>query len=169
MLKYPAKPDEVARFKALLSPTKPPKPYVFVFGHGLWNDLDLLATMNWLDAIMHHAETAAPYLADKSTLFPRLMISPNAAGPLKPDEWILSQGDKALQTFEESVRDEVAERWPPRCGRDNECKMGIETMGTWNMSIQAEKYDGVHLDLKGNLIKAMGVLNWLDHVPVGEW
>jgi hypothetical protein len=29
------------------------------------------------------------------------------------------------------------------------------------MSIQTEKFDGVHLDLKGNLVKAMAVVNWL--------
>ena len=36
------------------------------------------------------------------------------------------------------------------------------------MSIQATKYDGVHLDLKGNLVKAMGVVNWLSLVDVDK-
>lgn len=58
--------------------------------------------------------------------------------------------------FEESVRVESARR-------------GIDTLGTWNMSIQTNKYDGVHLDLKGNLIKAMGVVNWLSLLDVEEW
>lgn len=30
---------------------------------------------------------------------------------------------------------------------------GVEHLGTWNMSIQTEKFDGVHLDLKGNLVR----------------
>ena len=76
------------------------------------------------------------------------MVTPNAAGILKPDQWVQSQGDKALQLFENSVRVEAAER-------------GVEHLGTWNMSIQTEKFDGVHLDLKGNLVKAMAVVNWL--------
>lgn len=51
--------------------------------------------------------------------------------------------------FEEAVGIEAAKR-------------GLEHLGTWNMSIQARKYDGVHLDMRGNLVKAMMVLNWLD-------
>jgi hypothetical protein len=148
MLKFPLDPTEVDRFKALLSPTKPSKPYAFIFGHGLWNDLDLQATVSWLDGINSHTLAIAPYLAAKGAIWPRLFITPNAAGPLKPDQWIVTQGDKALQIFEGSVREEARER-------------GVEHLGTWNMSIQANKFDGVHLDLRGNLIKAMAAINWL--------
>lgn len=156
MLKFPLDPTEVDRFKELLSRTKPAKPYAFVFGHGLWNDLDLYATLNWLDGILSYTKEVAPYLDAKGALWPRLIITPNAAGTLKPDQWIQSQGDKALQIFEKSVRDEAAER-------------GVEHLGTWNMSIQTDKFDGVHLDLKGNLVKAMAVVNWLALVDVQSW
>ena len=156
MLKFPLDPVEVDRFKALLSPRKPKKPYAFIFGHGLWNDLDLQATVNWLDGILDHSRAAAPYVDDDHALWPRLFVTPNAAGPLKPDQWIVSQGDKALQIFEESVRVEAAER-------------GVEHLGTWNMSIQSTKFDGVHLDLRGNLVKAMGIINWLSLIEVQKW
>jgi hypothetical protein len=156
MLRFPLEDDEVERYKRLLFPAKPQKPYAFIFGHGLWNDLDISATLNWLDGILSHTLTAAPYLSSKNALFPRLFIPPNAAGILKPNEWLISQGDKALMTFEESMRVEAGKR-------------GVETMGTWNMSVQAGKYDGVHLDLRGNLIKAMGVVNWLNMILVEEW
>jgi len=43
-------------------------------------------------------------------------------------------------------------------------KRGIEHLGTWNMSIQSHKYDGVHLDMKGNMVKAMMILNWLNMI-----
>ena len=162
MLRYPLDSTELSRFRKLLSSTPPQngKPYAFVFGHGLWNDLDLQATLLWLQGISDNALQAAPYLVlpipgqslpSTSKLFHRLLITPNAAGPAKPDEWIVSQGDKALQGFEESVREEVNERYGG----------AVEVLGTWNMSIQAKKFDGVHLDLKGNLIKAMSVVNWL--------
>lgn len=62
--------------------------------------------------------------------FPRLMLTPNAAGKEKPDEWIVSQGNKALMVFEESVKVEAAKR-------------GVEHLGTWNMSVQSNKFDGV--------------------------
>ena len=148
MLKFPLDPTEVERFQELLAPTKPAKPYAFIFGHGLWNDLDLHATLNWLDGILQSTKEAAPYIAEKGALWPRLIVTPNAAGTLKPDQWVQSQGDKALQLFENSVRIEAVER-------------GVEHLGTWNMSIQTEKFDGVHLDLEGNLVKAMAVVNWL--------
>lgn len=154
MLRFPLEQVEVDRFKALLSPTKPSKPYAFVFGHGLWNDLDLQATVNWLEGVLAHTLDQAPYL--ENGLWPRLFISPNAAGILKPDQWVQSQGDKALQLFEASVHEEVRDR-------------GVDHLGTWNMSIQANKYDGVHLDLRGNLIKAMSVVNWLSMIDVEEW
>ena len=154
MLKFPLDPIEVDRFKALLSPTKPSRPYAFIFGHGLWNDLDLQATVNWLDGIHSHTLAAAPYLAGKGATWPRLIITPNAAGPLKPDQWIVSQGDKALQIFEEAVREEAAER-------------GVEHLGTWNMSIQANKFDGVHLDLRGILIKGMSAHKLVGLIFIG--
>ena len=162
MLKFPLIPDELKRYTELLSEKKPKKPYAFVFGHGLWNDLDLSATLNWLDGIMTETTSRAPYLSPSSVasgpapLFPRLFISPSAAGPTKPDQFIVSQGDKALQIFEESTREEVKTR-------------GVEHLGTWNMSIQANKYDGVHLDLRGNLIKAMAMVNWLSMIEVEKW
>lgn len=35
----------------------------------------------------------------------------------------------------------------------------LEHHGTWNMIIQARTYDGVHLDMLGNLVKTMTVMN----------
>ncbi len=154
MVRFPLNPEELARFRDLLSPVKPTRPYAFVFGHGLWNDLDIQATLNWLDGILDHTRQAAPYLS--TSVWPRLFITPNAAGIRKPVNWLVSQGGKALMVFEESVRVEAARR-------------GVETLGTWNMSVQATKYDGVHLDLKGNLVKAMGLVNWLSLLDVSAW
>ena len=57
-------------------------------------------------------------------------MTPNACGKEKPDEWIQSQGNKALMIFEESVGVEVRRR-------------GLEHLGTWNATIQANKFDGV--------------------------
>ncbi|KAI9668339.1 MAG: hypothetical protein M1829_005543 [Trizodia sp. TS-e1964] len=153
MIRFPIALDEIERYKVLLGSTKPKKPYAFVFGHGLWNDLDLQATLDWLDQILEMTTEQLPYLKEKDSFWPRLFITPNAAGKEKPSEWIVSQGNKALMIFEESVKTQVELR-------------GIEHLGTWNMSIQSNKFDGVHVDLKGNLIKAMMVLNWLNMLDV---
>lgn len=204
MLKFPHDPTEVKRFKELLPKTRPTRPIAFVLGHGLWNDLDLQATVNWLNGVLNAIYEEAPYLRPET--LPReaqpqppasiakdtnpsppsappaparnkeskqdtnpmpmshiLFITPNAAGPLKPDAWIQSQGDKALQLFEKSAHNLIHRPGGMFYGR------GIEHMGTWNMSIQMEKWDGVHLDLRGNLVKAMGVVNWLGGVEVEVW
>ncbi|SLM34720.1 hypothetical protein LPUS_03645 [Lasallia pustulata] len=154
MIRFPIAPEELARFRALLGTTKPAKPYAFIFGHGLWNDLDLQATLDWLDLILETTASQLHYLgARKDAFWPRLFVTPNAAGKEKPDEWIVSQGNKALMIFEEAVAVKMGRR-------------GVEHLGTWNMSIQGNKFDGVHVDLKGNLIKAMMVMNWLNMLEV---
>ena len=153
MVRFPIPPEESQRFTSLLGSTKPKKPYAFILGHGLWNDLDLQSTLNWLDHILSLTIATLPYLAKPNALWPRLIVTPNAAGKAKPDEWIVSQGNKALMLFEESVKTEAARR-------------GVEHLGTWNMSIQANMYDGVHVDLRGNLVKAMMVMNWLNMLDV---
>lgn len=55
--------------------------------------------------------------------------------------------------FEEAIKVEVEKR-------------GLEHLSTWNMSIQANKNDRGHMDMKGNLVKTMIVLNWLNLLPV---
>ncbi|KAL8705930.1 MAG: hypothetical protein Q9201_000985 [Fulgogasparrea decipioides] len=160
MIRFPIPAEELDRFRALLPAKKPARPYAFIFGHGLWNDLDLQATLDWLDTLLDTSIQAAPWLSPSSTkpssprtrsrgkaarmaaaakrqrnkhpsgFWPRLFLTPNAAGKEKPDEWIVSQGNKALMIFEESVGVEVRRR-------------GLEHLGTWNMSIQSNKFDGV--------------------------
>ena len=146
MIRFPIPSEELARFRTLLPPTKPKNPYAFIFGHGLWNDLDLQATLDWLDTILDTSISAAPWLQPsfasssagrispgkrrESGFWPRLFLTPNAAGREKPDEWLVSQGNKALMIFEEAVSIEAGRR-------------GVEHLGTWNMSIQSNKFDGV--------------------------
>ena len=131
MIRFPVPTEELDRLKALLGTTKPSKPYAFIFGHGLWNDLDLQATLDWLDTILESTTSQLPYLAKPGAFWPRLFLTPNAAGREKPDEWLVSQGNKALMLFEEAVGVEAGRR-------------GVEHLGTWNMSIQSNKFDGVY-------------------------
>lgn len=161
MIRFPIPSDELDRLRALLPTKKPDRPYAFIFGHGLWNDLDLQATLDWLDTLLDVSKQHAPWLASPSSskssmssakakgtaaraaaaaakrerkhesgFWPRLFLTPNAAGIEKPDEWIVSQGNKALMVFEEAVGIEVKRR-------------AVEHLGTWNMSIQSNKFDGV--------------------------
>lgn len=119
---------------------------------------------NGREHMKHNQEVGNSNQAErKKPLSHILFVTPSAAGPLKPDQWIISQGDKALQVFEKSVHSLIH-------GDDGMFyQRGMEHMGTWNMSIQMEKWDGVHLDLRGNLLKAMGVINWLGGIETELW
>ena len=148
MIRYPIASEELDRLRSLLPVTKPSRPYAFIFGHGLWNDLDLQATLDWLDTILDTMLSQAPWLSPSSTsrptsqspksserkgetgFWPRLFLTPNAPGKDKPDEWLITQGNKATMIFEESVGIEVRKR-------------GLEHLGTWNATVQANKFDGV--------------------------
>ncbi|KAG4437935.1 hypothetical protein IFR05_006605 [Cadophora sp. M221] len=137
IVKYPIPKDEIDRLQADIAGEK----IAFIFGHGLWSNLDLQMSVNWLDSVLGAIKL-------KNGLF----VTPNAAGKEKPDDWIVTQGNKALMLYEEAMGIVAKQR-------------GIDHLGTWNMSIQSNKYDGVHLDMRGNLVKAMMVLNWLNLVP----
>ena len=103
--------------------------------------------MDWLDTILDTSVSQAPWLSSSSAgstlstsssherkrttgFWPRLFMTPNAAGKEKPDEWIVTQGNKALMVFEEAVGAEVKKR-------------GLEHLGTWNATVQSNKFDGV--------------------------
>lgn len=134
------------------------RPQAFVLGHGLWNNLDQHQSAAWLDTVtrpirlaLREDQQRRGARDDGQRQLPMLLVTPNAAGDKKPDEWLVSQGNKALVGFERAMAIEAARR-------------RIDHLGTWNMSIQATLYDGVHMDLRGNLVKAMMVLNWLDYL-----
>ncbi|KAI9835228.1 MAG: hypothetical protein M1838_005361, partial [Thelocarpon superellum] len=129
MIRFPIAPEEIERYKEILGSTKPTKPFAFIFGHGLWNDLDLQASLNWLDEILDTTIAQLPYLSAPHAFWPRLFLTPNAAGREKADEYLVTQGNKALMIFEESVKVEAGRR-------------GVEHLGTWNMSVQSNKFDG---------------------------
>ncbi len=142
IVRFPIPKEELDRLKVSVASSSE-KVEAIVFGHGLWSNLELKQTLDWFDTVLRAIDDA------KAKRWYGLFVTPNAAGKEKPDDWIVTQGNKALMLFEEAIAIEAGKR-------------GIEHLGTWNMSIQSNKYDGVHLDMKGNLVKAMMVINWLN-------
>ncbi|KAI0015206.1 hypothetical protein F4780DRAFT_773700 [Xylariomycetidae sp. FL0641] len=152
MVRYPIPEEERNRLKTSID-KNPLQRKAFVLGHGLWNNLDIEQSTAWLDTVLNTIDSQLrlrtnlrSHNARKN--LPVLLVTPNAAGERKPDEWIISQGNKALVRFEHAMARQAEKR-------------RIDHLGTWNMSIQTSLYDGVHMDMRGNLIKAMMVLNWL--------
>lgn len=152
-MRYPIPEEEHRRLEKAIDPN-PLQRKAFVLGHGLWNNLEIDQALNWLDLVLDTIESKTRTSTrqrgpNSKGNVPVLLVTPNAAGDKKPDEWIVSQGNKALVKFEHEMAVQAAER-------------GIDHLGTWNMSIQATLYDGVHMDMRGNLLKAQMVLNWLN-------
>ncbi|KAI5801392.1 hypothetical protein DFH27DRAFT_652796 [Peziza echinospora] len=149
LVKYPIPRVELDRLSSALGTKKTEKPLAFVYGMGLWNNLDIQATISFLMTLENHITSQLPHLrttlSNPNPFFPRLFVTPSAAGKDKPEEWEQSQGNKALMLYEDSVK-EIARK-----------RNGMEVLGTWNATIQASKYDGVHVDLRANLLKAMCV------------
>jgi len=142
IVRFPIPKEELDRLKASVASSSN-RVEAIVFGHGLWSNLELKKTLDWFDTVLRAINDT------NTNRWHGLFVTPNAAGKEKPDDWIVTQGNKALMLFEEAIAIEAGKR-------------GIEHLGTWNMSIQSNKYDGVHLDMKGNLLKAMMVINWLN-------
>ncbi|KAI1076970.1 hypothetical protein F5B20DRAFT_300243 [Whalleya microplaca] len=157
MVRYPIPEEERQRLERAID-SNPSQQKAFVLGHGLWNNLEIDQSVAWLDSVLDtinsklKARTRLRGRSNKRNL-PILLMTPNAAGEKKPDEWIISQGNKALIKFEHTMAVEAAKR-------------RVDHLGTWNMSIQATSYDGVHMDMRGNLLKAMMVVNWLNLLEV---
>ncbi|KAK5634029.1 hypothetical protein RRF57_009743 [Xylaria bambusicola] len=149
MVRYPIEDVELERLERAID-TKSNSRKAFILGHGLWNNLELDKSKAWLDTVIKVIDSRLKLRRKRypGRNMPILLMTPNAAGEKKPDEYIVTQGNKALVRFEHSMAQETA-------------KQNIDHLGTWNMSIQANLYDGVHMDMKGNLLKAMMVVNWL--------
>ncbi|KAI0534063.1 hypothetical protein GGR58DRAFT_516436 [Xylaria digitata] len=153
MVRYPIEDVELKRLEAAID-TDPSSPKAFILGHGLWNDLELDMSKAWLETVVKVIDSKLGLRLRLKKLrqtrnMPILLITPNAAGEKKADEYLVTQGNKALARFEHAMAQEAAVQ-------------RIDHLGTWNMSIQGNLYDGVHMDMRGNLLKAMMVVNWLN-------
>ncbi|TGJ81150.1 hypothetical protein E0Z10_g7606 [Xylaria hypoxylon] len=159
MVRYPIESDELERLEMAID-TNPRLPQAFILGHGLWNNLEIDKSTAWLNTVVKVIDSKLKLRLRLKKLrqdknMPILLITPNAAGDKKPDEYLITQGNKALARFEHTMIQEAA-------------RQRIDHLGTWNMSIQANMYDGVHMDMRGNLLKAMMVMNWLNLLNPAE-
>ena len=105
------------------------KPIAFVFGHGLWNDLEVDKTYEWWETLDSSIKAKAPWLYENGTAFPRLFITPTASGINKPEVFWPSQGNLRMKSFEETVGPWMQER-------------GVDHLGMFNASIQYNSFDG---------------------------
>lgn len=138
-------------FKKYPSKDSPTSRVAFIFGHGLWNDLEAETTISWLEQIESAMEAEMPAYFDAKlhpSKFPRLFVTPSAQGEGKPDIFHGAQNNIRLMRHTHEIATLVKQR-------------GYEHLGLYNMSVQSSSPDGTHASLENNLLKAMMALNWL--------
>ena len=75
---------------------------------------------------------------------PILWVGPNAAGHLKAPSQIISQGNNALWHYTIEMEKEAKSR-------------GLDTLGMYNLTLQANSWDGNFYGQKVGLVQAMMV------------
>ncbi|KAI9728232.1 MAG: hypothetical protein M1828_004693 [Chrysothrix sp. TS-e1954] len=155
--KWPLDAEELDNnINMALSGSRPARPYAFIFGHGLWNEMHQWESVAWIDQLQSRVAELRPYYGQSDVFWPRLFITPNAAGEEKSDSYQLTQGNKAVVKFEKFMRLHAPDR-------------NLDFFGTYNMSVQGTIPDGTHSGVRINLLKAMTLLNWLDLLDDDLW
>ncbi|KAK4690307.1 hypothetical protein P7C71_g6454, partial [Lecanoromycetidae sp. Uapishka_2] len=114
------------------------------------HSLGLATSLSWPAATASMDEWLT--LADASGRnVPFLWMGPNAAGHLKPPGQILSQGNNALWHYTIETAKEAKAR-------------ETDSLGMYNLTLQANSWDGSHYGQKVGLVQAMMVINWLSRV-----
>ncbi|KAK9329310.1 hypothetical protein V1520DRAFT_343758 [Lipomyces starkeyi] len=144
---YPPTTAELANLGDVFARASTDRPIALVYGHGHHNDLDIQATSGWLTSIQRTISERMSKGVRRAQLF----VTPGSSGPSMYDLDVLRHGHKALSLFETGMADVCR-------GKD------IDVLGTYNATMQTTIHDGKHSDIRGNLLKVMMVLNWLDKV-----
>ncbi|KAI9812392.1 MAG: hypothetical protein M1832_000427 [Thelocarpon impressellum] len=114
------------------------------------HSLSLSTSLSWPTTTASMDEWLA--LADVSARnVPFLWLGPVAAGHLKPPGQILSQGNNALWHFTVEMAKEARAR-------------EMESLGMYNMTMQAGSWDGSAYGERVALVQAMMVVNWLSRL-----
>ncbi|MCJ1274884.1 hypothetical protein MMC21_002682 [Puttea exsequens] len=114
------------------------------------HSLSLATSLSWPAATASMDEWVA--LADGSGRnVPFLWVGPNAAGHLKPPGQILNEGNNALWHYTVETMKEAKSRQ-------------LDTLAMYNLTLQANSWDGSGYGLKVGLVQAMMIMNWLSRV-----
>ncbi|KAK9378597.1 uncharacterized protein V2V93DRAFT_375328 [Kockiozyma suomiensis] len=147
MTTYPPSSAELAGLGDAIAQQGSQRPVAFIYGQGHHNDLDVQATSGWITSIQRTISERMKRGVGRAQLF----VTPGASGPQMIDRDLIKHGIKALQVFEVGMR---------AIGHTKD----LDVLGTWNATVQSTLIDGKHSGIKGNLLKIMMVLNWLDNV-----
>ncbi|KAK7203218.1 hypothetical protein BZA70DRAFT_291653 [Myxozyma melibiosi] len=151
MTTYPPSSAELAGLGDALAQQSSGRPVALIYSQGHHNDLDVSATSGWITSIQRTISERMKRGVGRAQLF----VTPGASGPQMIDRDLIKHGVQALQKFEIGMRE---------IGHSKD----LDVLGTWNATVQSTLIDGKHSGIKGNLLKIMMVLNWLDKVTPVE-
>ncbi|KAK9473771.1 uncharacterized protein V1510DRAFT_362701, partial [Dipodascopsis tothii] len=141
---YPPSSEDLQKLGDAIASQTGGRQTAFIYGHGHHNEFEVSATEGWLASIQR---TISERIG-KGVPWSQLFVTPGASGANIGEAESLKFGTKALQVFEQRMRVLGPEK-------------DVDVLGTWNATIQSTLRDGRHSDIKGNLLKAMMILNWL--------
>ncbi|KAI9804803.1 MAG: hypothetical protein M1825_001171 [Sarcosagium campestre] len=142
----PASEEHTSRMKALLTSSPDSyKPIPIVYSLSLSTSLSWHATTASMDEFLGLADTASDTAMRP---MPFLWLGPVAAGHLKPPGQILNQGNNALWHYTHEMAKEARTRnW--------------DVLNLYNLTLQADSWDGSAYGERVALVQAMMVVNWL--------
>ncbi|KAK9464335.1 hypothetical protein V1512DRAFT_268565 [Lipomyces arxii] len=126
---------------------KTAKPVPVILQQGLAHGFNWDKTTKVMDSILRQVERREPNPNHR----PFLWLGPTAAGHLKPPGAIIEQGNNALHHYTVELSKRARDR-------------GFDVLNMFNLTIQADSYDGTMYGQEVSLVQAMMVINWLSRV-----
>ncbi|KAI9888258.1 MAG: hypothetical protein M1814_000797 [Vezdaea aestivalis] len=138
--------DMSAQFDRIIEPSDSYKPIPVIHTLSLGSSLSWPAATSSMDEILAHTDAAS-----SGRGFPLLWLGPVAAGHLKPPSLIMSQGNNALWHYTIEMTKEAESR-------------DMDVLNFYNLTIQANSWDGSAYGERVAVVQAMMVFNWLARV-----
>ncbi|KAK9462507.1 uncharacterized protein V1516DRAFT_161265 [Lipomyces oligophaga] len=126
---------------------KTSKPVPIILQQGLSHAFNWDKTTKVMDTILQTVEKHEPNPNHR----PFLWLGPTSAGHLKPPGAIIEQGNNALYHFITELTKRAHDR-------------NFDTLNLYNLTLQAESYDGTMYGQEVSLTTAMMIINWLSRV-----
>ncbi|KAK9448564.1 uncharacterized protein V1518DRAFT_417564 [Limtongia smithiae] len=126
---------------------KTAKPVPIIFQQGLSHGFNWDKTTKVMDVILEQANKHEPNPNHR----PILWIGASSAGHLKPPGAIIEQGNNALYHFNVEMTKRAHDR-------------GFDVLNLYNLTLQADSYDGTRYGQDVSLVSAMMVINWLSRI-----
>ena len=134
----PASADNILKFQSLVRPAPPSNYKPIPIIHSLTNEASIETATESMNEFIKLAD-------DSKRKTPMLWIGPTAAGHIEIKG---RKGNQEIWRFANEMA-RIAE------------EKDVETLGLWNLTVQADSYDGKEFGEEVSIVAAMMFINWL--------